>query len=209
MWRNDRKCKHKFLFHLKNFARKGLNLSGYCIFLWSIKINVGPPKVSILVDRMSTDVRSTISKTALTPVRWQWSYVFLALTHQNNPIWYYNSYIPLVIVRPPMKKLNDSTLATHDFQILNQGMSVEGVWYCECPPSQIVKFPLMLGMSLIYLFCALGWYISSSFQIKYMLSRAARKLVGWQISYIYMCVYMHIHSHIPYLTRQAYWFWWF
>ena len=41
---------------------------GYCIFLWSTKINAGPPKVSslvMLVDRMSANVQSAISKTVL------------------------------------------------------------------------------------------------------------------------------------------------
>ena len=38
--------------------------SPYCICLWSTKINGGPPKVGTLVDRMSTNVLSAISKTA-------------------------------------------------------------------------------------------------------------------------------------------------
>ena len=39
---------------------------GYCIFLRSTKINAGPPKVSSLVDLVSTNVLSAISKTANT-----------------------------------------------------------------------------------------------------------------------------------------------
>ena len=42
-----------------------ISFFGYCIFLRSTKINAGPPKVSSLVDRMSTNVLSAISKTAL------------------------------------------------------------------------------------------------------------------------------------------------
>ena len=38
--------------------------SPYCICLWSTKNNAGPPKVGTLVDRMSTNVPSAISKTA-------------------------------------------------------------------------------------------------------------------------------------------------
>ena len=43
-----------------------ISFFGYCIFLRSTKINAGPPKVSSLVDRMSTNVLSAISKTAAT-----------------------------------------------------------------------------------------------------------------------------------------------
>ena len=35
----------------------------YCIFLWSTKINAEQPKVETLVDRMSTNMSSTILKT--------------------------------------------------------------------------------------------------------------------------------------------------
>ena len=40
-----------------------ISFFGYCIFLRSTTINARPPKVSSLVDRMSTNVLSAISKT--------------------------------------------------------------------------------------------------------------------------------------------------
>ena len=46
-----------------HLVKSWLNLFGYCTFLRSTKINARPPKVSTVVDRMSTNVPSTISKT--------------------------------------------------------------------------------------------------------------------------------------------------
>ena len=42
-----------------------ISFLGYCIFLRSTKINARPPKVSSLVDRLSTNVLSAISKTEI------------------------------------------------------------------------------------------------------------------------------------------------
>ena len=46
-------------------------LFGYCIFLRSTKSNAGPPKVSSLMDRLSINSQSTISKTEGQP---HWSH---------------------------------------------------------------------------------------------------------------------------------------
>ena len=54
------------LYFMQHYLVKSwLNHFGYCIFLRSALINTRPPKVSSLVDRMSTNVLSTISKTVL------------------------------------------------------------------------------------------------------------------------------------------------
>ena len=45
-------------------------LFGYCIFLRSTKSNAGPPKLSSLMDRLSINSQSTISKTAAFVSSW-------------------------------------------------------------------------------------------------------------------------------------------
>ena len=42
-----------------------IKLCGYCIFFRSTKLNAGPPKVNSLMDRLSTNAPSTISKTGV------------------------------------------------------------------------------------------------------------------------------------------------
>ena len=48
----------------RNLLKSWVNHFGYCTFLRSTTINTGPPKVSSMMDRMSTNALSTISKTA-------------------------------------------------------------------------------------------------------------------------------------------------
>ena len=55
-----------------------IKLCGYCIFFRSTKLNAGPPKVNSLIDQLSTNAPSTISKTGLYIVLVMDSYITMS-----------------------------------------------------------------------------------------------------------------------------------
>ena len=88
--------------------------SPYCICLWSTKINAGPPKVGTLVDRMSTNVPSAISKTGLhrclPKEKWQverFLFVLAPIGFLWNNLWSVSRYVMGPLSGPWRQSGND------------------------------------------------------------------------------------------------------